>query len=39
MEEDVNTVWTDGSRLEDGRVGVGMAWLRKVMKTAREKWT
>ena len=27
MEKDANTIWTDGSRLEDGRVGVGMAWL------------
>ena len=27
MEEDTNTIWTDGSRPEDGRVGVGMAWF------------
>ena len=27
MEEDTDTIWTDGSRLEDGRVGVGIAWI------------
>ena len=27
MEEDTNTIWTDGSRLDDGRVGVGVAWF------------
>ena len=26
MGEDTNTIWTDGSRLEDGRVGAGVAW-------------
>ena len=26
MNGNVNTVWTDGSRLEDGRVGAGVAW-------------
>ena len=26
---DLNTIWTDGSRLEDGRVGAGMAWYEK----------
>ena len=29
MKENVDTVWTDGSRLENGRVGVGMAWYEK----------
>ena len=29
MRNDVDTIWTDGSRLEDGRVGVGMAWYEK----------
>ena len=27
METDTGTIWTDGSKLEDGRVGVGMAWF------------
>ena len=26
-EEDVCTIWTDGSRLDDERVGVGVAWF------------
>ena len=26
MGEDTNTIWTDGSRLDDGRVGAGVAW-------------
>ena len=26
MVGDANTIWTDGSRLEDGRVGIGVAW-------------
>ena len=29
MEKDDNTIWTDGSRLEDGRVGAGVAWYEK----------
>jgi hypothetical protein len=27
MGEDTDTIWTDGSRLDDGRVGVGIAWF------------
>ena len=27
MGKDMNTIWTDGSRQRDGRVGVGIAWL------------
>ena len=27
MGKDTDTIWTDGSRLDDGRVGVGIAWL------------
>lgn len=29
MMKDTDTIWTGGSRLEDGRVGVGMAWYEK----------
>lgn len=27
MGENTDTIWTNGSRLEDGRVGVGIAWM------------
>ena len=27
MSRDTDTIWTDGSRLEDGRVGAGVAWF------------
>lgn len=32
MSEDTSTVWTDGSRLENGKVGAGIAWLEEGMR-------
>ena len=29
MSGDMDTIWTDGSRLENGRVGAGIAWFEK----------
>lgn len=29
MSEDTDTIWTEGSKLEDGRVGAGIAWFDK----------
>ena len=29
MSGDINTIWTDGSRLENGKVGAGMAWFEE----------
>lgn len=29
MSEDMDTIWTDGSRLEEGKVGAGIAWFDK----------
>ena len=34
MEGDVNTIWTDGSRLEDGKVGAGVAWYEEEGKNS-----
>ena len=33
MSEDTDTIWTDGSRLEDGRVGAGIVWFEKGEET------
>ena len=33
MSGDMDTIWTDGSRLENGRVGAGIAWFEKGEET------
>ena len=35
--EDTDTIWTDGSRLGDGRVGVGMTWFEDSRGEAEER--
>ena len=37
MEGDIDTIWTDGSRLDDGRVGAGVAWFEDHRKDTGEK--
>ena len=37
MEEDTCTIWTDGSRLEGGEVGVGMAWFEGTKEDTNER--
>jgi len=39
-QDKLNTVWTDGSRLEDGRVGAAVAWEKAAPgEGEREEWT
>ena len=37
MEEDTDAIWTDGSRLDDGRVGVGVAWFENTGEDVSER--
>ena len=37
MEENINTIWTDGSRLEDGRVGAGVVWYENCDEDPRQR--
>ena len=39
MERDTDTIWTDGSRLEDGKVGVGVAWFEEPDGDTSERTT
>ena len=34
-ELDPNTIWTDGSRLDNGTVGAGVAWYEEVVESER----
>ena len=36
MGMDADTIWTDGSRLQDGRVGAGVAWYEKAWYEKRD---
>ena len=39
MSEDTDTIWTDGSRLEDGRVGAGIAWFEREKRRKGKLWS